>query len=146
MALKISKVLWVFSLLAVTAFFMYVYASLPETVVVNENSDTISLSKEAVFYFALALITIANALVFLVTRIYPEKDFMFKAWFYVLIIWVNLFFVIGLNFISLYNSGEKYDYERLGAIIYGSVSILLVWMAVWPIYGVVQKFSKKQTA
>ncbi|MBS1506654.1 MAG: hypothetical protein JSS79_08415 [Bacteroidetes bacterium] len=145
MALKISKVLWVFSLLAATAFFMYVYASLPETVVVNENTFTISLSKEAVFYIALALITIANALVFLVTRIYPEKDFMFKAWFYVLIIWVNLFFVIGLNFISLYNSGEKYDYGRLGAIIYGSVAILLIWIAVWPIYRIAQNFSKKQT-
>jgi hypothetical protein len=146
MALKISKVLWVFSLLAVMALFMYVYASLPETVVVNENTDTISLSKEAVFYIALAFITFANALVFLVTRIYPEEDFYFKSWFYVLIIWVNLFFVIGLNFISLYNSGEKYDYERLGAIIYGSVTILIIWIMVWPVYRIAQKFSSKPTA
>ena len=56
MALKILKVIWVFSLLGVMASFMYVYAGLPENVVVNENPETITVTKETVFYIALAIL------------------------------------------------------------------------------------------
>jgi hypothetical protein len=144
MALKILKVIWLFSLLGVMASFMYVYASLPENVVVNENPQTITISKETLFYIVLAVIAIANALVFAVSRIYSEKESDFKAWFYGLVACANLFFVIGLSFISLYNSNEKYDFGRLGVIIYGSVGLLLVWATTWPVYRVVQKFLSKQ--
>ena len=144
MALKILKVIWSFSLLGMVAVFMYVYASLPETVVVSENSRTITLSKETLFYIALVLIAVSNALVFAVSRIYPEKDEDFKAWFYGLVACANLFFVIGLSFISLYNSNEKYDFGRLGVIIYGSLGLLLVWATSWPVYRVVKSFLDKQ--
>jgi hypothetical protein len=144
MALKILKVIWFFSLLGVMAIFMYVYASLPENVVVIENRETITLSRETVFYIALALIAIANALVFAVSRIYSEKESDFKAWFNGLVACANLFFVIGLSFVSLYNSNEKYDFGRLGVIIYGSIGLLLVWAASWPLYQVVRRFVDKQ--
>jgi len=144
MALKILKVIWVFSLLGTIAAFMYVYAGLPENVIVNENLETISLSRETFFYIVLAVISVANALVFVVTRIFSEKESDFKAWFYGLIAFANLFFVIGLSFISLYNSNEKYDFSRLGIIIYGSVGLLLVWATSWPVYSFVQKFFRKQ--
>lgn len=144
MALKILKVIWFFSLLAMVATFMYVYASLPENVVVNENPQTITLSKETLFYMALAVIAIANALVFAVSRIYSEREGDFKAWFHGLIACANLFFIIGLSFISLYNSNEKYDFGRLGVIIYGSVGLLMVWATSWPVYRVVRRFVDKQ--
>ncbi len=144
MALKILKVIWVFSLLTVLGIFMYVYASLPETVIVNENPQTVTLSKASLFYIVLAVIAIANALVFVVSRIYSEKESHFKAWFYGMTACANLFFVIGLSFVSLYNSGEKYDFGRLGVIIYGSVGLLLVWAISWPVYRSVQKFLRKQ--
>jgi hypothetical protein len=143
MALKILKVIWFFSLLAMMATFMYVYASLPENVVVKENIQTINLSKETLFYIALAVIAIANALVFAVSRIFAENESDFKAWFYGLIACANLFFIIGLSFISLYNSNEKYDFGRLGVIIYGSVGLLLVWATSWPVYRVVRGFVDK---
>ncbi len=144
MALKILKVIWVFSLLGIMASFMYVYAGLPENVVVNENPETITITKETFFYVTLAVIAIANALVFAVSRIFSEKESDFKAWFYGLIACSNLFFVIGLSFISLYNSNEKYDFARLGVIIYGSVGLLLVWATSWPVYSLAQKFLRKQ--
>jgi len=144
MALKILKVIWFFSLLGMMATFMYVYASLPESVVVKENGQTMALSKEALFYIVLAVIAIANALVFAVSRIYSERESDFKAWFYGLIACANLFFVIGLSFISLYNSNEKYDFGRLGVIIYGSVGLMLMWATSWPVYRVLQKFFDKQ--
>jgi uncharacterized membrane protein YoaK (UPF0700 family) len=146
MALKIFKVLWVFSLLAVMALFMYVYASLPVTVIVNENSQPISVSKESLFYIALALIALTNAMVFAVTRVFPAEDADFKSWFYGLIIWINLFYVIGLNYISLYNSGEKYDYQRLGGVIYGIIAVVVIWVAAWPLYRIGQKILKKKQA
>ncbi len=144
MALKVFKVTWVFSLLAVLFIFMYIYASLPERVIVNENIRSISVSKETFFYIALAVLAIANTLVFAVSRIFPDKAQDFKAWFYGLITLANLFFIIGLSFVSLYNSNEKYDYQRLGVIIYGSVGLLLVWATSWPVYRIVQKFLSKQ--
>ena len=146
MALKILKVIWVFSLLGTMASFMYVYAGLPENVVVNENPQTIALSKETFFYIVLGVIAVANALVFVVTRIFSEKESDFKAWFYGLIACTNLFFVIGLSFISLYNSNEKYDFARLGTIIYGSVVLMLLWAISWPIYRIVQRILTKQPA
>jgi hypothetical protein len=144
MAIKIFKVIWFFSLLGVLAVFMYVYASLPETVVINENPQAVSLSKESLFYVALALIAVSNMLVFVISRTFPEQDYNFKAWFYGLVVCINLFFVIGLSFISLYNSGEKFDYARLGFIIYGSLVLLIVWSISWPVYRIVQKFFHKQ--
>ena len=146
MALKILKVIWVFSLAATMASFMYVYAGLPENIVVNENPQTLILSRETFFYVTLAVIALANALVFAVTRIFSDKENDFKAWFYGLIACANLFFVIGLSFISLYNSNEKYDFARLGTIIYGSVVLLLLWAISWPIYRLVQKVLTKQPA
>ena len=146
MALKILKVIWVFSMAATLASFMYVYAGLPENVVVNENPQTLALSRETFFYVALALIAISNALVFAVSRIFSEKESDFKTWFYGLIACANLFFVIGLNFINLYNSNEKYDFARLGTIIYGSVVLMLLWAISWPVYRLVRKVLPKQPA
>ncbi len=144
MALKMFKVLWVFSLLAVLVVFMYVYASLPVKIVVNESVQFPTVAKEAFFYTMLALLAISNTLVFLVSRIFPDKAQDFKAWIYGLIMLTNLFFIIGLSFVSLYNSGEKYDYPRLGIIIYGSLALMGLWILAWPIYRVGQKILNKQ--
>jgi hypothetical protein len=146
MALKILKVIWFCSFLVVLGSFMYVYAGLPEKVVVNEQTEAVILSRDTLFYTVLAVIAIANALVFVVSRIFPQQDENFKAWFYGLIACANLFFVVGLNFISLYNSNEKYDFERLGPIIYGSIGLVIVWAAAWPVYRIAQKIVAKQPA
>ena len=144
MGLKIFKVIWVFSLLALLGVFMYVYASLPDPVMVGENPKIISLSKETLFYTALAMLALTNASVFAVTRILPQTDHHFKAWFYGLVVCANIFFVVGLSFISLYNSAEKFDYERIGFIIYGTLILLVVWSISWPIFRTAQRFLSKQ--
>jgi hypothetical protein len=143
MGLKIFKVIWFFSLLTVVGIFMYVYASLPEAVMVREGEGAIS--KESLFYIMLALLALTNASVFAVTRILPEKEHDFKAWFYGLIACANLFFLVGLSFLSLYNSAEKFDYPRIGTIIYGSLILLAGWSISWPIFRLAQRFFSKQT-
>src|SRR5258707_6361268 len=127
MGLKIFKVIWFFSLLGMLGVFMYVYASLPDPVTVRESSKVISLSKETLFYITLAILSITNASVFAVTRVFPEADHDFKAWFYGLIVCANLFFVVGLSFISLYNSTEQFDFPPIGFLIYGRILLLIGW-------------------
>jgi hypothetical protein len=143
MGLKIFKVIWFFSLLAMVGVFMYVYASLPDPVTVGEGSKVIS--KEGLFYMMLAILSLTNASVFAITRLFPEKDHDFKAWFYGLVVCTNLFFVVGLAFVSLYNSTEKFDYPRIGFIIYGSLSLLIGWSISWPIFRFAQRIFGKQT-
>ena len=131
------------SLFAVLAVLFYVYASLPETVVVNESAGTISVGKQQLFYIALSILALANASVFAVTRIFPEESYPFKTWYYGLILFANLFFIVALSFISLYNSAEKFDYPRIGPIIYGSFVLLLAWVIAWPVYRIYSMMSKK---
>ncbi|HTH56467.1 MAG TPA: hypothetical protein VL728_10520 [Cyclobacteriaceae bacterium] len=142
MGLKIFKVIWFFSLLTLLGVFMYVYASLPDPVAVGEGSQIIS--KEGLFYVLLAILALSNASVFAISRLLPEKDHDFKAWFYGLVVCTNLFFVITLAFVSLYNSTEKFDYPRIGFIIYGSLILLVGWSISWPIFRLAQRFLSKQ--
>jgi hypothetical protein len=144
MGLKIFKVIWFFSLFAMLGVFMYVYASLPDPIIVSESPKIIALSKETLFYITLAIIALTNSSVFAVSRILPETDQDFKAWFYGLVVCANLFFVVGLCFISLYNSTEKFDYERIGFIIYGTLILLAGWSISWPIFRTAQRFLSKQ--
>lgn len=144
MGLKIFKVIWFFSLLALLGVFMYVYASLPDPINLSEIPKVISLSKETLFYIALAIIALTNSSVFAVSRILPDADHDFKAWFYGLVVCANLFFVVGLSFISLFNSTEKFDYERIGFIIYGTLILLIGWSISWPIFRTAQRFLSKQ--
>jgi hypothetical protein len=142
MGFKIFKVLWFFSMATALGIFMYIYAALPDPITFGEN-PVISLSKEMLFYMALAIIALTNASVFAVTRILPESDQDFKAWFYGLVMCANLFFIVGLSFIGVYNSAEKFDYSQIGTIIYGSLILLAGWSISWPIFRLAQRFLNK---
>ena len=132
--LRIFRSVWFLSLLAVTAALMYGYASMREEVVVREAVDsTLRISRETFFYMVLAMLTIINVLVFIIARIMVRSE-DFKSWFYGLVITFNIFFIVGIGFVSLYNSGETYDYSRLQPVMYGSIGLLLLWSFAWPIY------------
>ena len=66
MILKIFKAVWFLSLMAWLALFLYVYASLPEDVLVREVENKVILSREVIFYLFLAAIVLVNGLVFIV--------------------------------------------------------------------------------
>lgn len=143
MILKIFKSLWFLSLLALLAALLYVYASLPESVVVQEDGPAIvTLSRDTFFYIVLAFITLINVLVYAVKRFF-QRDESLRAWFHGLIITINIFFIIGLFLISSYNSGERFRFERIGFVIYGSVALVMVWAAAWPLYQVFKRSSSK---
>jgi len=144
MTLKLFKAVWFLSMLAVMANLLYVYASLPEQVsLMEEGIETYSVGREQLFYTAMAVIAIANVMVYLFSKkVAPKEDF--RTWLHGQVITLNIFFIIGMSFISLYNSAEHFDFSRIGFIIYSSVGLVVLWALGWPVYLVGKKFVVKQ--
>jgi hypothetical protein len=144
MILRIFKAVWFLSLLAWLVIFLYVYASLPERVFILEGEAAFSISREVLFYSFLGVIALFNVLVFIVSRLFNRGSEDFLSWFYGLIICLNFFFVIVLNFLSLISSSEKFDYSRIGYVIYGSLGLVVGWAISWPFYSLSRKILNKQ--
>jgi hypothetical protein len=90
------------------------------------------LDRETMFYVMLVLIAVCNVLVYLISRLYPTQE-MLRAWFHGLVITLNIFFIIALSLVSLFNSQERFDYSRIGFVIYGSVGLVVLWALSWPV-------------
>jgi hypothetical protein len=143
MILKIFRSVWFLSLLGVFAVLMLVYASLPDPVVVQEEGvSQTHLGKDVFFYVALATITIVNAMVFLIKKFYL-KDESFRSWFHGQLITFNIFFVVALSLINSFNSGERFDFSRIGFVVYGSVALIVIWAIAWPIVHFYRRFASK---
>jgi hypothetical protein len=144
MIVKIFKAFWFLSLLATLGSLLFTYAGLPEEIVVQEvDARSIYISKEVFFYAALAVMALTNVLVYIMARMFPKEE-GFRSWFYGLIITLNAFFVVAFSMISLYNSNEKFDYNRIAFVIYGSVVLIAAWAVSWPVYSVFRKIYSKQ--
>ena len=143
MVLKLLKAIWFLSMLATLGALLFVYASLPQEVLVQDDTEVrVAISNELFFYLAMLLIAISNALVFVIAKVFKTNEEL-RAWFFGLIITLNIFFIIGMNFISLYNSEEKYDYDRIAVIIYGSLALIILWAVAWPVYVIFKRSSLK---
>lgn len=144
MILKIFKAAWFLSMLVVLANLLYVYASLPEQVVLaGEGAEPYNIGREQFFYTAMTVIALANVIVYLFSKkLIPREDF--RTWLHGLVITLNIFFIIGMSFTSLYNSAERFDFSRIGFIIYSSVGLVVLWALAWPVYLVVNKIMSKQ--
>jgi hypothetical protein len=140
MVLRIFKAVWFLSLLACVAVFMYFYAGLGESVLLAPGEEEVSISREAFFYLMLTILGVFNAAVFVFTRL-SSKDEVFLTWFFGLIISFNLFSVILLYIINLFNNGERFDYGRLDFVVYGSVGLLVLWTLAWPVIKMIRKLS-----
>ena len=145
MALKVLKGVWFLSMLAALVALLYVYAGLPQEVIVQEEAGAkVTISNEGFFYMVMFLMAISNGLVYAIGKVYKKNEDL-RTWFYGLITTLNIFFIIGMNLISLYNSSEKYDYGRIDFIIYGSVGLIITWVAAWPFYSLYKHFFSKSS-
>ena len=143
MVLKLLKAIWFLSMLVTLGALLFVYASLPQEVLVQDDTEArVAISNELFFYLAMLLIAVSNALVFVMAKVFKTNEEL-RAWFFGLIITLNIFFIIGMNFISLYNSEEKYDYDRIAVIIYGSLALIILWAVAWPVYVIFKRSSLK---
>jgi hypothetical protein len=143
MILKVFRGVWFISFLAVVANLMWVYVELPQDVVLQEQvTKLLTLNKEVLFYSWMALVGIVNVLVYVLSKkLVPDEAF--RSWFIGLIILLNLFFIISLSYIGLYNSSEKFDFIRAGAILYLTIGLLGIWVTSWPVIVLIRKFSAK---
>ena len=143
MALKLIKGVWFLSMLVALVALLYVYAGLPQEVIVqDEGGERVAISNEAFFYIVMFLMAIANAMVYAMAKVFKNNEDL-RTWFYGLVTTLNIFFVIGMNMVSLYNSNEKYDFARIDFIIYGSVALIIVWAISWPIYSLFKRLISK---
>lgn len=134
MVLKLFKAVWFLSMLATLVILMFNYAGLPETVVVQEEGPSVfRVSRDAYFYSMTAFIALVNMMVFPVGKVYSAQP-TFRSWFYGLVIALNFFFIVSMNFVGVFNSGEKFDYGQIRYIVYFSVGLFIAWTISWPIY------------
>lgn len=145
MVLRIFKAFWFLSMLTTLGVLLLNYASLPQDVAVQENGvSQVSIDKEAFFYLCMGLLAFINVLVFIVNKLYP-KHTDFRTWFYGLVMVFNIFFIISISLINVYNSNEKFNYNSIAFAIYGSVGLLVLWTLAWPMYVIYLKFFPKQS-
>lgn len=134
MVLKLFKAVWFLSMLAALVILIFNYAGLPETVVVQEEGPSVfRLSRDAYFYTMTAFIALVNMMVFPIGKVFARQE-AFRSWFYGLVIALNFFFIVSMNFVGVFNSGEKFDYSQVRFIVYFSVGLFLFWTISWPIY------------
>lgn len=142
MTLKLFRAAWFLSVLIVLGNLLYVYASLPELVSVQED-EPVSVSKEWLFYIVMVAIVLINVLVYLFKMMYQDAENM-RSWFHGLIVTINIFLIVSMQAVNVYNSTEMFDHNRVDFFIAGSLGLIIVWAAFWPVYLVFQKIIVKQ--
>lgn len=143
MTLKLFRAMWFLSVLVVLANLLYVYASLPEVVTVQEDGGNVSVNREWLFYILMVSIVIINVLVYFFKLMYEDAETL-RSWFHGLIITINIFLIIAMQALNVYNSTEMFDHSRVSFFLFGSLGLIILWAAFWPVYLVVQKFVLKQ--
>jgi hypothetical protein len=144
MVLKIFRVIWFVSVLALFLTLLFNYAGWAEELIIQQDGNkNVTINKEIFFYLLVTIFAFINVLVYVIAKIF-QRNIAFRTWFHGLITTINIFFVIALSLIGLYNSFEAFDYERIGFIIYGSVTLVLLWALTWPVYLMIQKLSLKE--
>lgn len=146
MIVKIFKAVWFISLLAAVGVLLFAYAGFPDVIILSDNGTgpVQSMGRNELFYAAVGLLAIFNVMVFLINRFMAAGDEFFQAWFYGLVICFNVFTLVALEFFNLYNSQERYDYDSIGYIIYGSVGLIVLWASLWPDGQLVKMFMPKR--
>lgn len=143
MTLKLFRAMWFLSVLVVLVNLLYVYASLPEQVTVQEDGGSVSVNREWLFYMLMIGIVLINVLVYLFKMMFQDSESL-RAWFHGLIITINIFLMIAMQALNVYNSTEMFDHSRVGFFLIGSLGLVILWAAFWPVYLIIQKFVLKQ--
>lgn len=145
MAQKLLKGTWFVSMVAALGVLLYVYAGLPQEVVIqSDGGRNVSISIEVFFYVVMIFLAVSNVTVFVIGKLFQREE-DFRAWFYGLIMTLNIFFIIALVYISQFNSNERFDFGRIAFLIYGSVALIVVWAALWPVYLIFRRAKSKST-
>ena len=112
---------------------MLSYANFPDEVLVYVNNvgEPMSyLSKNSIFYIALAFYILINATLLGLKKIQKGEREVFQAGLGVTQIFFNLLFSSSIYFIKILNSRENFDYSNFGYLIYITGTILIISILV----------------
>ena len=137
---RILKMIWFLSFMGVTAVLFYVYSALPDMVAYSGDEATTFeyLAQELFFYFFLIVIALTNIMLYAVSArkwiktSSSQKINRLTSWKFGLGVVVNIFLVISMVFISIFNSGEKFDYSNFGYLVYFSLALVILWVISLP--------------
>lgn len=138
MTLKLFRAMWFLSVLVVLANLLYVYASLPEQVIVQEN-ERVAVNREWLFYILMVSILLINLLVYFFKLMFQEGEDI-RSWFHGLVITINIFLVISMQALNVYNSAEMFNHSLARIYLTASLGLVLLWALSWPVYLLLQKF------
>lgn len=135
---RMIKAFWFISLLIGLAVLLYVYAGLPEQVAYEiEKSGASYIGREAFFYLSLAVLVIANFSLYTVSRSLRYRrastNNLMTNWQLSLAGVLNFFFIVVWNFISVVNSGENFNYDNFGYMIYVALGLIVIWIIALPV-------------
>jgi len=140
MILRFIKFGWTVSVLLALGALLYIYASLPEFVVYSLSDSVFqkaAVSRETFFYVSLGFLAGVNFLFYALSknmRYQSEAiNTILKQWQLSLASVLNFFFIIIINFIQIVNSGENFNYDYFGYLIYVILAVILIWIFSLPV-------------
>jgi hypothetical protein len=144
MVLKIFKAIWFLSVLAVLVRLLFGYAGWQDELVIQEKAgEQLLINKEVLFYVLTLVLVLINVVVYIFGKLFKQQEHL-RTWIHILITSINIFFIVAISLIGVYNSYEKFDYQSIEFIIYGSVALIILVALAWPVYAFYQKFFIKQ--
>lgn len=144
---KIIRAFWYVSVLVVFGGMMYSFAGLPEEVQLLEGLDP--FSKDIYFYIILAIIALSNFLIYSVSYRFAKRKqvnavvSVLPTWLGSLNFTLNLFYFVGLMYVMMYNSNEKWDYQLLGYGVMVSIGLITVSLFSLPFLILYNKQNKQ---
>lgn len=134
---RFIKAFWFFSLLTSLANLLYVYAGLSQQVIYGADTESWFTDKETFFYMALAILVVYNFSFYALSKNMKYRN---EALNTLLINWqlsftvvLNGFYIVGLNFVFLLNSGEKFNYDSFGYLIFVALGLIVIWLLALPV-------------
>ena len=137
---RLIKAGWFFSLFITLGVLLYTYASLPGMVAYEFNNlgdGTSSIERETFFYLGLLVLTVTNFSLYILSknlRYNSESAHeLMMRWQYSFAAVINLFLVVIMIFLYLANSGENFNFDSFGYMIFVSLGLIFIWVLSLPV-------------
>jgi hypothetical protein len=129
---RLIKFIWFLTLMMGLGALLYTYAAAAEQM----TFGAYGFNREVYFYVALFILIFFNFTFYALSRNLRYKDNSLRE---ALVNWqlsfaavLNLFFITSVFFIMLVNSGENFDYDNFGYLIYVCLGLIGIWILMLP--------------
>ena len=134
---RLVKAFWFVTLLTSLSVMLYVYAALPEIITFDLFANGSTFDREIYFYVALAILSLSNFSFYALSRHMKYKTESINT---IMINWqlslagiLNFFYIVAMLFLFLINSGEDFNYNNFGYLVFVSLGLVVIWVFVLPV-------------